>query len=138
MIEQLSFGLEESLDLNEDFQFHLRSNILSCRKRVLRDKMPEDQGVWAVFRYIHDNFAAMRWVNKRLHKDGLGPSQEFSQRYLEQRFPTDLQVTELSPKQATLITTYLIMFERLTPTYPVDKDMDKDSYFVHSTERFKR
>jgi hypothetical protein len=138
MIQQLDLGLEERLDLNEDFQFHLRSNTLSCRKKVLKDKLPEDQGAWAVFRYIHDNFAAMRWVNKRLHKDGLGPSTEYSQRYLEQRFPADPHVAELKPQQAKLITTYLVLFERLTPTYPTDTDIGKDSYFVHSTERFKR
>jgi hypothetical protein len=110
-------------ELSRDFSFFVRNQTLAEKKKTLEDKFPQNEGAWASFRFIYNNFKQIRSFNNKFQSLNLAPTLEYADHYLNKTFPNDSHLETMKNKQKIMIVTYLAMYEKLIPVIYKDTNL---------------
>lgn len=110
-------------DLVVEHPIFVRSNRLLKKKKSLEGRLPEQEGAWAVFRFIYDNFKDLRKIHPIMKKDGLEPFPKESREYLSYRFSFDPHIHDMPDSRMVLIHSYIMLYESIIPLY-----LEQDSF----------
>lgn len=131
-MKQLEFDFRDKYDLKKDLGYVIRSQNLYKRKLELKNQFPLNQGAWASFRFVYNNFPEIRKLNKLLQRHMLAPSLEYAEEYLKSTFPSDPHINRMKNTQKVMIVTYLGMYENLKPALCEDNLENKISFWPYA------